>query len=110
MPAPLRSINDEQRPYISGLVVCAGEALHIGFVFGNKEDRLIHIPSDLRVGNERRIGQPVLCYSMPYLMDACQIGACGWAQVRFSHGADDIGWLNRVENRRSPGAAAGASL
>lgn len=75
MPAPLRFIDGEQRPYIGGLVVCAGEALHIGSVFGNKEDSLIHIPSDLRVGNERRIGQPVLCCSMPYLMDAWQIGA-----------------------------------
>ena len=112
MPAPLRPIDDEQCPYIASLVVYAGEALHIGLVLRNKKNGLIHIPGNLRVGNERRIGQPVLRCSMPYLVDAWQVGTCGRAQPRFGHGPDDIEWLMRVENGRSPGARrrAGAKV
>ncbi len=60
MAAPLRLINDEERPDIACLMVHAGKALYAGLVFRNEEDRLIHVPANLLVGDESGICEAIL--------------------------------------------------
>ena len=43
-------------------------------VLGNKENRGIHIPRNLRIGDKRGVAQTVFGRSVPHLVDAGQIG------------------------------------
>jgi len=75
MTSPVGLVDDEQCPYIAGLVVHAGEALHAHLILGDKENCLVHVPGYLGVGDEAGVGQTVLGRPVPYLPDAWQIGA-----------------------------------
>jgi len=90
MTSPLCLVDDEQCPYIAGLVVHADEALHARLIFGDEENCLIHVPGNLRVGDERGVGQTVLSRSMPHLVDTRQVGASCQAQAQFGHDGDDF--------------------
>ena len=77
--APLSAIDHEQRPDVTRLMVCAGEALNPGIVLGNKENRLVQIPLDFRGRNERRILKPIFSRSVPHLGNPRQVEFCGLA-------------------------------
>ena len=77
--APLSAVDHEQRPHVTCLMVCAGEALNPGVVFGNKENRLVQIPLDFRRGNERRILKPIFSRPMPNLGNPRQVERRGLA-------------------------------
>ena len=79
MASPLSPVDHEQRPYITCLMVCAGEALNPGIILGNKENRLAEIPLDFRERDERRIFKPIFGRSMPNLGHPRQIELRGSA-------------------------------
>ena len=74
MAPPLSLITDEQRPDIAGLVVRTCEALQLRLVFGNEEDRMVHIPRDLRIGDAVRVAQTVFGRSVSHFVNAGQVG------------------------------------
>jgi hypothetical protein len=77
--ASLSAIDHEQRPNVTGLMVCAGEALDPRIVLGNKENRLIEIPLDLCGRDERPVVEPIFSGSMPNIVNARQIEFRGMA-------------------------------
>ncbi len=85
MATPLSPVDHEQRPYVTRLVVCAGEALNPGIILGNKENRLVQIPLDFRGRDERRIFEAIFSRSMPHLRNPRQVELGGLAQAR-EHG------------------------
>ena len=79
MTASLGAIDHEQRPNVTRLMVGAGEALDPCIVLGNKENRLIEIPLDLRGRHERRVVEPIFGGPMPHVVNARQIEFRGLA-------------------------------
>jgi hypothetical protein len=84
--ASLSAVDHEQRPNVTCLMVCAGEALNPGFVLGHEENRLVEIPVDFRGRNERRVIKPIFSRSMPHLGNPRQVELCGLAQTRGHRG------------------------
>ena len=79
---PLYRLDHEQRPDVACLVVRAHETLHVLLVLRNQEDRLVHVPGDLCVSDERWVRQPVLRRAVADRVDARQVGACGGTKMR----------------------------
>ena len=86
VPSPLRFVDDEERPDVPGLMVRASKALNSSLILGNKEDRLIHVPSNVFVADKTGIEQTILSGSAPDLINAGKIGARGRAQAANGHG------------------------
>ncbi len=79
MASPLSAVDHEQRPNVTCLMVCAGEALNPRFVLGHEENRLVEIPVDFRGRNERGVIKPIFSRSMPHLGHPRQIELRGSA-------------------------------
>jgi hypothetical protein len=86
VPSPLRFVNDEERPDVSGLMVRASKALNSSLILRNKEDRLVHVPSNFFVADKTGIEQTILRCSAPDLINARKIGAGGRTQGGNGHG------------------------
>ena len=65
--ASLSPVDHEQRPNVTCLMVCAGEALNSRIILGNKENRLIQIPLDFGRRDKRWIHEAIFSGSMPHL-------------------------------------------
>jgi hypothetical protein len=81
MTASLSPLDHKKGPEVT-LMVCAGETLNPRIVLGNKENRLVEIPLDLRRRHQRRILKAIFSSSLPHLMDARQVELGGRAQAR----------------------------
>jgi hypothetical protein len=70
---PLSPVDHAQRPYVTRLVICAGEALNPDVILRNKKNRLIQILLDLRGRDEPRIFKPIFSRSVPHLGNPRQV-------------------------------------
>ncbi len=75
MPLTLGLVDNEQRPHIAGLVVRTCEALYASLVLGNEEDRAVHVPRDLRIGDAALVAQTVFSRTMSNFVNAGQVSS-----------------------------------
>jgi hypothetical protein len=79
MTTSLSPVDHEQRPNVTRLMVCAGEALNPRIVLGNKENRLVQIPVDFVGCDERGVVKPIFARPMPDLENAREVELRGLA-------------------------------